>query len=116
MDIVTKKAEALRADAIIGVRFEYQVLGENNGMMMVAAYGTAVQLAKSDEEKRKDEERASEEQAIYFVTIGSSERGPFSLEQIRELAVAGRVEASSCVRIDGRDEQKSLADILRKKG
>lgn len=115
LDIMTKKAEALRADAILGMRFEYQVLGERNGMMMVAAYGTAVQLAKSDEEKRKDEAQASEDQAMYFLTIGGAERGPFSLAQIRELAVAGRIEDSSNVRVDGRDEQKLVSEILRKK-
>lgn len=43
------KAAARGADAILGMRFNYQVLGENNGMMMVAAFGTAVQLAKSSE-------------------------------------------------------------------
>ena len=116
LDIMTMKAEALRADAILGMRFEYQVLGERNGMMMVAAYGTAVQLAKSDEEKQKDEARASEDQAMYFVPIGSAERGPFSLVQIRELVVAGRVDDSASVRIDGRDGQKRVADILGKTG
>jgi len=35
VDLVMKKAEALRADAILGMRFDYQVLGEKNGMMMV---------------------------------------------------------------------------------
>jgi hypothetical protein len=103
----------LRADAVLGLRFEYQVLGERNGMMMVAAYGTAVQLAKSDEEKEKDAAHAAEDQPIYFVSIGNAERGPFSLAQIRELVVTGRIEGSSTARIDGHEGTKAIADLLR---
>lgn len=114
LDAITRKAEALRADAVLGMRFEYQVLGETNGMMMVAAYGTAVQLTKTDEEREKDAARISEDQPIYFVTIGTAERGPFSLIQIRELVTAGRIEDSAGVRVDGRDGSKAIADILRK--
>ena len=116
LEIIVKKAEAVSADAIVGMRFEYQVLGEKNGMMMVAAYGTAVQLTKSDEERRKDEVRAAEQEAMYFVTIGSAERGPFSLDQIRELRAASRVDDSALVRIDGREGPKPLADLFRKNG
>ena len=114
LDTLVKKAEALRADAIIGMHFDYQVLGEKNGMMMVAAFGTAVLLTKSDDEKKKDEERALEEQAMYFVTIGNGERGPFSLDQIRELLVSGRIDESASVRIDGGDRRKVIGEILRK--
>jgi len=38
-------AKALGADGIIGVDFDYEVLGEANGMMMVAVSGTAVKMA-----------------------------------------------------------------------
>ena len=38
-------AKALGADGIIGVDFDYEVLGETNGMMMVAVSGTAVKMA-----------------------------------------------------------------------
>ncbi len=116
VEVLVKKAEALRADAVIGMRFDYQVLGEKNGMMMVAAFGTAVQLAKSDEERQKDDERAHDEQAMYFVTVGSGERGPFSLDQIRELLASGRIEESARIREDGRDGDNVIAEVLRKKG
>ena len=36
------RARALGADAIIGVDIDYEVLGANNGMLMVTASGTAV--------------------------------------------------------------------------
>ena len=38
--------EALRkgADAVVGIDIDYQVLGANNGMLMVTATGTAVKM------------------------------------------------------------------------
>ena len=38
-------AKELGADGIIGIDFDYEVLGETNGMMMVAVSGTAVKMA-----------------------------------------------------------------------
>ena len=37
-------AKELGADGIIGIDFDYEVLGESNGMMMVAVSGTAVKM------------------------------------------------------------------------
>ena len=38
-------AKELKADGIVGIDFDYEVLGENNGMMMVSVSGTAVRMA-----------------------------------------------------------------------
>lgn len=38
-------AKELGADGIVGIDFDYEVLGETNGMMMVAVSGTAVRMA-----------------------------------------------------------------------
>lgn len=38
-------AKELGADGVIGIDFDYEVLGETNGMMMVAVSGTAVKMA-----------------------------------------------------------------------
>jgi uncharacterized protein YbjQ (UPF0145 family) len=38
-------ARELGADGIVGIDFDYEVLGEANGMMMVAVSGTAVKMA-----------------------------------------------------------------------
>ena len=38
-------AQALGADGIVGIDFDYQVLGEANGMMMVCVSGTAAKMA-----------------------------------------------------------------------
>jgi uncharacterized protein YbjQ (UPF0145 family) len=39
---MTQRAAALGANAVIGVDLDYEVLGSNNGMLMVSASGTAV--------------------------------------------------------------------------
>ncbi len=38
------RAEALGANAIVGIDLDYEVLGANNSMLMVSASGTAVKL------------------------------------------------------------------------
>ncbi len=38
------KAQALGANAVVGVDIDYEVLGEKNGMLMVSVSGTAVRL------------------------------------------------------------------------
>lgn len=37
-----RRAAELGADAVVGVDVDYEVLGSNNGMLMVSASGTAV--------------------------------------------------------------------------
>ena len=39
------RAEAVGANAIVGVDLDYEVLGQANGMLMVSASGTAVVIA-----------------------------------------------------------------------
>ena len=39
-----QRAMTLGADAVIGIDVDYEVLGANNGMMMVTVSGTAVRL------------------------------------------------------------------------
>jgi uncharacterized protein YbjQ (UPF0145 family) len=41
---LTEQARAVGADAVVGIDFDYEVLGSNNGMLMVTASGTAVVL------------------------------------------------------------------------
>ena len=38
------RAARLGADAVVGVDIDYEVLGQNGGMLMVSASGTAVKL------------------------------------------------------------------------
>ena len=45
LDEMAGRAARLGADAVVGIDIDYEVLGENNGMLMVTASGTAVKLA-----------------------------------------------------------------------
>lgn len=41
-DEMSARASRMGANAIVGIRIDYEVLGANNGMLMVTASGTAV--------------------------------------------------------------------------
>lgn len=45
LEELASQARELGADAVVGIDIDYEVLGEKNGMLMVTASGTAVQLA-----------------------------------------------------------------------
>ena len=45
LDDMMEAARQLGADGIVGLDFDYEVMGETNGMMMVAVSGTAVKMA-----------------------------------------------------------------------
>ncbi len=44
MGELEERAELMEADAVVGIDIDYEVLGANNGMLMVTASGTAVKL------------------------------------------------------------------------
>ena len=44
LDEMADRAQRIGADAVIGVKMDYEVLGETNGMLMVTCSGTAVKL------------------------------------------------------------------------
>lgn len=44
LDEMVDAAKELKADGVVGIDFDYEVLGETNGMLMVAVSGTAVKL------------------------------------------------------------------------
>lgn len=45
MEEMASRARAIGADAVVGIDIDYEVLGADNGMLMVTASGTAVRLA-----------------------------------------------------------------------
>lgn len=47
LDDMVEAAKTMGANGIVGVDFDYAVLGENNGMMLVAVSGTAVVMNKT---------------------------------------------------------------------
>ncbi|CAM2899719.1 heavy metal-binding domain-containing protein [Vibrio rarus] len=44
MQELQQKAQDMGANAIVGIDIDYQVLGKDNGMLMVSATGTAVTI------------------------------------------------------------------------
>jgi uncharacterized protein YbjQ (UPF0145 family) len=42
MKEMAERAETMGANAVIGIDIDYEVLGQNNGMLMVSVSGTAV--------------------------------------------------------------------------
>ena len=44
VDELKAAAKEVGADAVVGIDLDYEVLGSNNGMMMVSISGTAVKL------------------------------------------------------------------------
>ena len=44
MNELKARAMAMGADAVVGIDIDYEVLGQNSGMLMVTASGTAVKL------------------------------------------------------------------------
>ncbi len=45
LEDMVEAAKEMGADGVVGIDFDYEVLGETNGMMMVAVSGTAVKMA-----------------------------------------------------------------------
>jgi uncharacterized protein YbjQ (UPF0145 family) len=45
LDDMMEAAKELGANGIVGIDFDYEVMGETNGMMLVAVSGTAVKMA-----------------------------------------------------------------------
>ena len=45
LDEAKEAAKAMGANGIVGIDFDYEVLGEANGMMLVSVTGTAVKMA-----------------------------------------------------------------------
>ena len=42
---MSQRAQAMGADAVVGVKMDYEVVGSDNGMLMVTCSGTAVKLS-----------------------------------------------------------------------
>lgn len=106
------QAEKAGANAIVDLHFDYETLGEKNGMLMIVATGTAVVLAKTEKEKLADREHAASEAAAHYVVMGGREKGPFSLNQIRELVRQGTLAEDSAVRSESVPSATRIAELL----
>jgi hypothetical protein len=122
LDGRASKAEMLGADAVLNLRFYYLVLGKDNGMMMVAVSGTAVQLTASIGDEKAARSIAGEEKAddeiddlnglTYFVEIEGRKLGPFSKWQIRELHTAGRIGTETEIQAGADGKILKVGEVL----
>lgn len=106
------KARALRADAVVGLRFEYVTFGKNGILNMVSAYGTAVRLKFTAEELQRHRIAELREKANFWVAIDGKERGPFSIEQLSQLLADGKIPPDTNVRSDESDLSTGLNSLL----
>lgn len=106
------QARGLRADAIVGLRFEYVTFGKNGVLNMVSAYGTAVCVKLTPEDQEQQRLAEIRDKASFWVVIDSKERGPFSIDQLSQLVANGRVPLDTNVRSDGGEQTISLARLL----
>lgn len=109
-----EQATAFRADAIIGLRFEYVTFGKNGALNMVSAYGTAVCIKLTAEDQQKQHLAELREKAAFWVVIDGKERGPFSIEQLSQLVADGKIRLEVDVRSEESDQPMNLANLLAK--
>jgi uncharacterized protein YbjQ (UPF0145 family) len=110
LEILEAKARDKKANAVLAVKFDYQTI--NDRMMMVAATGTAVFIATTAEEKQKAAAEARDQEPIHYVAIDGSEKGPFSVEQLRELQILGKFSLTAKVRTEGLDGARLAAELI----
>ena len=106
------QARARGADAIVGLRFEYVTFGKNGILSMVSAYGTAVCLKLSVEERQKQLLAEQREKASFWIVIDGKERGPFSIAQLSQLVTNGRISINSDIRAEDSAQSVKLASLL----
>lgn len=113
---IRSKARSAGADAVVSVRLSYQVMGEKNGMMMVAAVGTGVRLTLTKEERAEllaaQEKSALKDSPEYMVSVGEKVRGPFSIDQLAALVASGRVDRNAVTTSETSESGRSVAELL----
>lgn len=110
---IKDQAQSLRADAIIGLRFEYCAFGKNGLLNMVSAYGTAVRIQFSKEDQERHRIMELREKTKFMVSIDGKQRGPFSIEQLAQLVDQGRVSPTTILQVEDTGEVIPLSELLR---
>lgn len=110
------KAEAMGADAVVNLKFAYQVLGEKNGMMMVAATGTAVclTLSKGDRELLESDEKKNliREVARFYLNFNRVKKGPFSINQMAQMVASEKIHLSDFTYSESSNQGLTVGELL----
>mgnify|MGYP000054965081 CR=1 FL=1 len=96
LEELEQRAGAMGANAVIGVDIDYEVLGADNGMLMVTASGTAVVVIKaygSSKKRRK-----------YLAHVTGTLR--HRITQLDDSIEAGQKESKECTSITGKTTQR----------
>lgn len=112
LELLADRATHRGANAVLNIRFDYSVLGAENGMVMVAATGTAVLVTLSEEEKAREAAREKAATLAYLVQIEGRWRGPFSIDQLRDLRASGKISDNDRTRLDDESEGPFVGGIL----
>lgn len=96
------------ANAVLSARVDYQVLGENNGMLMCSASGTAVGIPFTDEERKQE----AESEVEHYLDLAGQRRGPFSIEQLRQLLASGHTNQGALTYAEDGTAGRSLGELL----
>lgn len=105
LELLTARARARGANAVIGVRLEYQSTGD--GRLILAAYGTAV-LAGGLEVPP-----GFTTPPRFFIMLREVEKGPFSEEQLRELLASGHITPQTLCRLESESVWRILAKSIK---
>lgn len=94
---IERKASSLGANAVLGVQLRYVALGERNQILMATACGTAVSLGLTEPELQAQVRSAAEDKVSHYAEFNGQRRGPFSISQMRQLLVSGKVSLDTPV-------------------
>jgi len=104
---MTAKARAAGANAVIGVRLEYQSPADGSGRLIIAAYGTAV-LAGGMEQPP-----GFNAPPQFFIMLRELEKGPFTEEQLRELLASGHITPQTLCRLETESVWRILSKTIK---
>lgn len=102
----------LRADAVVGLRAETQLVRDGGAtMLLVTVSGAAVRLLPDELAARLAAEQAERDAAAWNVEIDGRLRGPFSCVQLGELVQSGRLAGMAEAMSDA-GERRAVADLI----
>jgi uncharacterized protein YbjQ (UPF0145 family) len=104
---MTAKAAAGGANAVIGVRLEYQAPGDGSGRLIIAAYGTAVLAGGLEQPPGFDAPPQ------FFIMLREVEKGPFTEAQLRDLLASGHITAQTLCRLETESVWRILAKTIK---
>lgn len=109
------QAKRKGANAIVGVAFNFQMVGNKN-QVLLSATGTSVFLEKTTQEKEYERfEQAivqKSRETVYYIKTSTGEKGPVMLEDLVSLYKGFKVTKETMIREDESDDWVPLRNII----